>query len=383
MDEEEYTSLVAALAGVDDPRRARGRRYTWELRWTLIAAAMVSGERHGRGIGQWVQERREDLSRWLDCPRLPSEATLRRAVQAVDPGLIEQHLAEWADQVPEMATHDGLQGFALDGKEVRGSRAHGRIEHLLSLARHDGVVRRQHAVGRKTNEITAAPQLLGTCDLQGRVVTMDALLTQRRRAMQIRAQGGHYLMVVKGNQPELEQAIVTWFNGARPAVTAGREAACSVRTYEKGHGRIETRTLEASSALQAWLDWPGQQQVLRRTCRRIEVRTGTVTEQVTHAVTSLSPYGREPGNVGTPVAWALGDREQGALPSRCDFRGRRGSSAYRGDRPGAGGPAQRIAHALKDAGLAAYRRCSPTLRCQHHTSAQPRDREVTLTLQSP
>ena len=96
-------------------------------------------------------------------------------------------------------------------------------------------------------------------------------------------------MVVKGNQPELEQAITTWFDGARPAVTAGREADRSVRTHEKGHGRIETRTLEASSALPDWLRWPGQQQVLKRTGRRVEVRTGAVQEQVTYAVTSLRP----------------------------------------------------------------------------------------------
>jgi len=97
MDEGEYTSLVAALAGVGDPRQARGRRYPWEILWTLIAAAMVSGERHGHGIGQWVQEHRDELRSWLGCAQLPSESTLRRAVRAVravDPSAVEQQLTQ-------------------------------------------------------------------------------------------------------------------------------------------------------------------------------------------------------------------------------------------------------------------------------------------------
>ena len=77
-------------------------------------------------------------------------------------------------------------------------------------------------------------------------------------------------------------------------MTAGREADRLIRTHEKGHGRIETRTLEASSALHAWLTWPAQQQVLKRTCRRVEVRTGEVSAQVTYAVTSLAPEQASP-----------------------------------------------------------------------------------------
>ena len=297
MDEGKYTSLVAALAGVDDPRQARGRRYPWELLWTLIAAALVSGERHGHGIGQWVQEHRDELRNGLRCAHLPSESTLRRAVRAVDPVAVEQHLRQWVDQAQRTDAIDEIQGYAVDGKEVRGSRAHGRVDHLLSLVRHDGVVLHQMGVERKTNEITAAPQLLAGRGLHGMVLTVDALLTQRALAQQISAGGGHYLMVVKGNQPALEQAIAAWFAGARPAMTAGREADRSIRTQEKGHGRIETRTLEASCALHGWLTWPGHQQVLKRTCRRVDLRTGAVQEQVTYAVTSLSPDQASPARL--------------------------------------------------------------------------------------
>jgi predicted transposase YbfD/YdcC len=61
----------------------------------------------------------------------------------------------------------------------------------------------QRAVAAKSNEISAVPLLLAGRDLRGSVTTMDALLTQRSLARQIPDQHGHYLMVVKGNQPEL------------------------------------------------------------------------------------------------------------------------------------------------------------------------------------
>ena len=76
------------------------------------------------------------------------------------------------------------------------------------LVRHgDGAVLGQVAVAAKSNEITAVPRLLAGRDLTGTVTTLDALLTQRAIAAQIRAQGGQYLMVVKANQPELHGAV--------------------------------------------------------------------------------------------------------------------------------------------------------------------------------
>ena len=60
-------------------------------------------------------------------------------------------------------------------------------------------------------------------------------------------------------------------------------------TTEKGHGRLETRTLERTAAVCGYVDWPGVGQVLRRTCERIEVQTGAVSREVSYGVTSLAP----------------------------------------------------------------------------------------------
>lgn len=299
MDHEEYTTLVAALRAVPDPRKACGQRYPWELLLTVIAAALASAQPHGRAISQWVHEHADELTDVLavTAGRMPSEATLRRALQAVDVVALDACVqALWPVTERPGAEHAAaeLVGIAIDGTAVRGVRAPGRIVHLVSLVRHDGRVLAQTAVADKTNEITAAPGLLAEQPLHDTVVTMDALLTQRALARQIQRQGGHYLMAVKDNQPTLLDAISTLFT-VPPWLPAERaQEVWETQTLEKGHGRLETRTLMASTALNAYVRWPGVDQVLQRTCRRVQVATGEVTEETTYAITSLTPAQASP-----------------------------------------------------------------------------------------
>jgi len=294
MDHEEYTTLVAALRSVPDPRKARGQRYPWELLLTLIAAALASGQPHGRAISQWVHEHADELGDVLAVApgRIPSEATLRRALQTVDVVALDAGIgALWPTDDRPAA---GLVGVAIDGKAVRGVRAHGRVVHLVSLVRHDGRVLAQAAVADKTNEITAAPRLLASQSLHNRVVTMDALLTQRAPARQIRQQGGHYLMAVKDNQPTMLDAIRTLFS-TPPWLAHEREhEVWQTQTVGKDHGRLETRTLLASTTLNSYLRWPGIGQVLQRTCRRVQLSTGEVTQDTSYAITSLTPQQASP-----------------------------------------------------------------------------------------
>lgn len=283
MDRAEYTSLAAALGDVPDPRAARGQRYPWTLLLVLISAAVASGQPHGRAISQWVREQAEPLRAALDwhAPHWPSEATLRRALRDLDVSALEACVRQ---VTPARAR---VVGQALDGKTVRGARRHGQSVHLVSLVAHSGAVLAQTAVADKENEIVAAPLLVAGRDLRGTLTTMDAVHTQRTFAELIGEQGGHYLMVVKDNQPSMAQAITTLFADA-PWLSHERAAEYAVhRTVDKGHGRIEIRTLEASPSLNAWLDWPGVGQVLRRTCRRIDPRTGAFTEAVMLGITSL------------------------------------------------------------------------------------------------
>jgi predicted transposase YbfD/YdcC len=293
MDAPQYSHLCAALTDVPDPRKRRGRRSPWPVLLTPIAAALVSGQQGVRAVGQGVAEHAEDLILQLALPgRVPRTATLRRALRAVDVTALEDRLARFAADLPAPATPPATppawSGLAVDGKAVRGANRHGARVHLVSVVRHaDGRVLGQVKVADKTNEIGAAPGLLAGRPLAGAVATMDAQLAQRALADQILGQGGHYLMAAKENQPGLRAAIDRLFADP-PPVLAG-DCLERATTREKGHGRLETRTLERSAALTGYLTWPGARQAMRRTCRRVIVATGEVQEETTYGVTSLPP----------------------------------------------------------------------------------------------
>ncbi len=302
MDQPKYTTLVERLKSVPDPRRARGKRYPWILLLTLIAAALASGQQTVNAIADWVKEHADELRESLNPPkgRLPSSSTFYRAVRAVDLMALEAQLSEFAkplavETAPSatitMPAGPVLYGQALDGKEVRGSQVHGQPLTLVSLVQHGtGITLAQVETDVKSNEIPAAAHLLAGRDLTNTVTTTDALHTQRDLAQQILDQHGHYLMIVKENQPTLYAAIALLFE--QPPWLK-QEQSREYRVYpsaDKGHGRRENRCLESSTALNTYVDWPGVGQVMRRQCERISMKTGEVTRKLRYGITSLRPH---------------------------------------------------------------------------------------------
>ncbi len=125
MDQHKYTTLVEALAEVPDPRKRRGQRYPRIFLLTFVAAALASGQQHGRAIGQLVQEHAEPLRQALDWRgrALPSEATVRRVLRHIDLVALEDRLRHLGEPLPTAPAPPQWQGVALDGKELRGARA--------------------------------------------------------------------------------------------------------------------------------------------------------------------------------------------------------------------------------------------------------------------
>ncbi len=288
MDEAQCNTLASVLARVPDPRARRGRRYTWSVLLILIAAGLASGQTTPSAIGQWVREHAEQL-RAICGSRIPSEATVRRALARTDVALLEEHLVHFAHLTPQPSTPQMPTGVravrALDGKTVRGVGKHGVRVHLVSeVSQPDGRVLQQQAVEERSNEIPCVQAMLRGRDLSGLLFTLDALHTQRATARLIVAQQGHSLMVVKANQPDLYEALSTWF--AEPGWVA-EEQVQQARTVDKGHGRLEWRTLERRTARQRALLWPGAQQALRRQCVSVLRPSGKRREEVTYALTRV------------------------------------------------------------------------------------------------
>src|SRR5205823_2910700 len=168
--------------------------------------------------------------------------------------------------------------------------------HLLAayLAK-QGVVLAQMRVDEKSNEITHAPKLLTSLDLRGVVVSGDAMFDQRELSIQIVQAKGDYLWTVKDNQEGLREEIDVLFQPHRKL--AGTSALPNdfrtARTVEKGHGRLDTRTITGSHQLSAYSTWPELAQVFKLESQRTNA-LGIATTEVRYGVTSLPAQLVEP-----------------------------------------------------------------------------------------
>ena len=251
---------------------------------------MLCGARSSSAIAAWGRNDGTRIAQALGFTHAPPcAATLHTIFRHVHRDECEAHLGAWADQVvgslppgPEMPAC----AIALDGNTLRGSNKQGAPGvHLLSaLAHHVGVTLAQDAVDDKTNAITAVEPLLSPLVLEGRLVTMDALLTQRRIAQTIVDKGGDYVMIVKENQPQLRADIALVFT-----LPPRGDCQATARTVDLGHGRIEQRNLTTSAALVGYSDWPGLAQVFELGRHVLFPKTGKERVEVVYGVTSLRP----------------------------------------------------------------------------------------------
>lgn len=210
-------SLLEYLAQIPDPRGRQGRRFSLSAMLATVVCGVLCGARGYEAIAAWVHAQEPRVWYWLGYFRRPPCANaFRNLLMSVDPVSLEQAVSQWIMQALPVGEADSLEAVAMDGKSLCGALdAHGRTLHLLSLFdQRTGYVLSQMQVGDRTNEIKAAPELLRTLVLKGRVITADALLCQREISQQIIDSGGHYLLVVKDNQPELKQAIAAEFQPA-------------------------------------------------------------------------------------------------------------------------------------------------------------------------
>jgi predicted transposase YbfD/YdcC len=235
--------LLSALSAVVDPRRRRGVRHRFVSVLAVSVCAVLAGARSFTGIAEWARDLSPALRATLGVGRTaPSESTIRRVLQSVDPDALDAVISSWLMTHPPAATAararvPGRKVIAVDGKTARGARTDdGRAVHLFAALNQDtGSVLGQTAVDAKTNEINAFAPLLDRIDITGAIITADALHTQRAHAAYLRGRGAHYIFVAKGNQPGLHAQLraLPWTDIPAAHTASG-----------KGHGRIETRTVK-------------------------------------------------------------------------------------------------------------------------------------------
>lgn len=291
----ELDSLYAALSKLKDTRHARGLRYGLVNTLICIVLAKLAGEDYLAGIAEWVAHRQQSLSEVLHLvkPRAAHRTTYSRILgHVIDIAEFEQVVSDFFAHLP----HAGQSILIhLDGKTLRGTIPAGQTHGVHLLAAYlsgEGWVVLQVEVGVKENEIPVAARVLKRLDLRGKIITGDALLAQRELSRLIVEVEGDYVWTVKGNQPQLCEDLETLFagescvKGFSPATQDFRES----ETIEKAHGRIECRTLTASTELKGYGNWPYAEQVFKLERHFKRVTDGRIMHEIVYGVTSLTAH---------------------------------------------------------------------------------------------
>ncbi len=226
----------------------------------LVTCATIAACDDFDDIVAWGEHHLDFLRQFSDFHfGIPCERWLRSLINRIDPVLFGRCFTSWVAALwPQR--HDFI---AIDGKTAR--RTHDRrkgLKALHTLSAYATTARltlTQLSVPEKTNEITAIPDLLDhlaeTKQLEGALVTIDAMGCQVEIADKIVAHKADYLLALKGNQPTLEADVEDYFR------TAPASELISKTSVEKGHGRIETRTYTGSRRVD-WIvserSYPGQ-----------------------------------------------------------------------------------------------------------------------------
>jgi predicted transposase YbfD/YdcC len=289
----ETPQLLAYLATVTDPRTRAGRRHPLVAILVLAAAAVLAGARSIAAIAEWAADapqpvraalgtRRDPLTgRWVWA--VPTETTIRRTLARVDPEALAAAIGAWlADRDRPGQPGQHRRAVAVDGKTLRGARAsgaQGRQVHLLAAMDHaTRTVLAQCQVDGAPGEVPGFRPLLAGLDLAGVVVTADALHTHPDAAeFLVTGKQAHYLFTVKANQPTLLD---------RCARLAWHRVPVLDRTRDRGHGRVELRTLKAVTVNR--FGFPHAAQVIQVTRKTRELGTRRWRTVTIYAITSLT-----------------------------------------------------------------------------------------------
>jgi predicted transposase YbfD/YdcC len=246
METSKLGLLSEHFARLPDPRVDRTQRHLLLDIVVIAVCAVICGadtwvdiEAYGRAKYSW-------LKRFLPLPHgIPSHDTFARVFTRLAPEAFRTCFLAWLSQVQERIGGPlAGQLVAIDGKAARHSfnRAidRGPLHMVSAWATASHLVLGQMAVEQQSNEITAIPTLLQLLELSGRIVTLDAMGTQKEMAKTIIEQEADYVLALKGNQGTLHEDVALLFEWADTPPYQDRVHQTS-ETHNTGHGREERR----------------------------------------------------------------------------------------------------------------------------------------------
>ncbi|MEA5453084.1 ISAs1 family transposase [Leptolyngbya sp. CCNP1308] len=277
-------SLLSHFENLEDPRTG----YLIEHRLVDIVAlticAVVCGAETWVDIEAYGQSKVDWLSTFLALPHgIPSHDTISRLFAQLDPHQLQDCFLSWVQTVAQLSAGAVV---AVDGKTLRRSydrgQGKGAIHMVSAWAAENRLVLGQVKVDEKSNEITAIPELLKVLALNGCIVTLDAMGTQKTIAKQIIDQGADYILSLKGNHEGLYEDVQQIFTWARQQHFKNIPHEV-YQTIDKGHGRLEIRRHWLLDSVEHLVDadqWAGLKRVgLIESERRLPGQDPTITQR--------------------------------------------------------------------------------------------------------
>lgn len=260
--------ILTHFAPLEDPRDERGKDHLLIDILTLAICAVICGAESWVDIALYGESKQEWLSTFLKLPHgIPSHDTFARVFARLDPEGIQQCFLSWIQSISALSAGEVI---AIDGKKLRHSydtaTGKGAIHMVSAWASANRLVLGQQKVDEKSNEITAIPLLLKVLAIEGCIVTIDAMGTQKEIAATILERGADYILALKGNQSGLFEDVQWLFEQAQ-SVQFQDVAHDFTQTIDKDHGRIEMRRcwVLAESGLDYLVQkphWPGLRSVV-------------------------------------------------------------------------------------------------------------------------
>ena len=311
-------SIVEHFQTLEDPRIERTKKHLLLDILVIALCTLLTGgegfqdmELFGKRMQAWLQT-------FLALPHgIPSHATFGRVFARLNPAHFQACFLSWTRAVAQL-TQGAL--VSLDGKTVKASfdRATAASPlHMLSAwcLQNGGLVVGQLKTASKSNEITAIPELLQLLMLKGCIVTIDAMGCQTRIAEQILAQGGDYLLTLKGNHRKASTAVKQHFHQEIEHNLLWREEANFFDAFDDSHGRLVRRrvwTITDLTPLPELAKWPGLQSVVAVETIRTAHQHAPVTSDYRFYISSLvrsaetfAAMIRQHGHIEDKLPWSL------------------------------------------------------------------------------
>lgn len=278
--------IIGHFDDLEDPRDTVNRKHPLVSVVVIALMAVLSGAGGPTAIARWAALKAELLTGVLPLPGgIPRKDVFRRVLGLLQPSAFQACFAAWLQSLRAQAaeaTGVGRPVFAVDGKTAR--RSHDRSKglgalHCVSVWASDfGLSLGQVACAERSNEITAIPELLRLVDIEGAIITIDALGAQKAIAEQIVDSGADYVLALKGNQETLHQAVIDHVDQHLDNDFADVPARRH-REVDTGHGREECRSyiqMPVPEALRGAESWKGLRSIGMATlvCRRDGQETG-------------------------------------------------------------------------------------------------------------